>query len=259
MSKRRWCALLALSMSGLVGCTMKPLDSFTLEVDLPADFELKTAANYGPATGETCTLPRRRGKRPERKVFFTDYKPVASRVSYELPLGKKVEGCPLVLRSVELGFTAKWGTRSTDVGGDIGDISILDRLETDTRWMPDSGVQELRGECEWRFRTVGPFHGIRKILKCHSLSGTGQVQRTRAGGFAQRDHLSGKTLRMVLNLSEVERPAVDDNWTAVPGGWKRCRGEGFEDTYAFCNGDNTHFKPITMPDGRVCDVYPSCN
>lgn len=259
MSKRRWCALLALSMSGLVGCTMKPLNSFTLEVDLPADFELKTAANYGPATGETCTLPRRRGKRPERKVFFTDYKPVASRVSYELPLGERVEGCPLVLRSVEFGFTAKWGARSTDIGMDSGVIGVRDWLEGNVPGMPGSGIQELRGECHWLFRTAGSQHAIIKILKCNELDANHQLLQTRPGGMVQRDHLAGRTLRLGMTLTDKELPAIGDNWVAVPGGWKRCRGVNFEDRYAFCDGDSTHFKPIKMPDGRTCDVYPSCN
>ena len=112
----RWMGLVLLVVAGLSACTGRAVERFTLEVDLPAQFELKTAANYRPATGETCTLPRRRGKRPERKVFFTDYKPVASSASYELPLTETVEGCPLVLRSVEFDFYAKWGTRSMDVG-----------------------------------------------------------------------------------------------------------------------------------------------
>ncbi len=123
-------ALFALGITGLFGCVGRPVDSFTLEVDLPAEFELKTAANYRPATGETCVLPQRRGMRPERKVFFTDYKPAPRRVSHELPLSETVDGCPLVLRSVEFDFYAKWGKRDTDVGGDIAGIYIRDRLDT---------------------------------------------------------------------------------------------------------------------------------
>jgi len=79
MSKRVWGVLLALATAGLSGCAMKPVDRFTLEVDLPAEFELKTAANYGPATGETCTLPRRRCKSAEWKVCLTQYKPLSVR------------------------------------------------------------------------------------------------------------------------------------------------------------------------------------
>lgn len=79
-----------------------------------------------------------------------------------------------------------------------------------------------------------------------------------AGGVAQRDQLAGKKLRMVLALTDEEQPYFDDNWVAVPGGWKRCKGENFEDIDAFCRGNTTDFKPIKMPDGRICDVYPSC-
>ena len=254
----RWMAvvLLVLGGAGIPGCAGRVVDSFTLEVDLPAQFELKTAANYRPATGESCVLPRRRGKRPERKVFFTEYKPVASRISYELPLAETVEGCPLVLRSVEFGFYAKWGARDTDVGGDDAYISISDHL--DIPGMQEKGVKELSGQCQWLFRTVGPFHAIRKILQCRSVNSLGQLQTTRVGGTAQRDQLRGRTLRVMLKMTDEERPAFGDNWVAVPGGWKRCKGIDFADLDAYCNGNNTDFKPIKMPDGRICNIYPTC-
>ncbi len=254
MGRRSVGVLVAL---GLMGCAGEPVDSVTLEVDLPAEFELKTAANYLPATGETCTLPRRRGKSSERKVFFTDYKSLPSRVSYELPLSEKIEGCPSVLRSLEFEFYAKWGKRDTDVGGDRAGIAIRDGWN-DQLGMPESGVQELIGQCQWRFRTVGPFHAIRKLLRCRSMNERGELQNSLAGGVAQRDQLAGKTLRMVLTVTDEEEPAVGDNWVVVPGGWRRCKGKNFEDLYGFCDGNTTDFKPIKMPDGRVCDVYPSC-
>nr|WP_314565211.1 hypothetical protein [uncultured Pseudomonas sp.] len=253
MARRSVGVLVAL---GLMGCAGEPVDSFTLEVDLPAEFELKTAANYLPATGETCTLPRRRGKRPERKVFFTDYTSLPSRVSYELPLSEKIEGCPSVLRSLEFELYAKWGKRDTDVGGDRAGIAIRDGWN-DQPAMPESGVQALVGQCQWRFRTVGPSHAIRKLLQCRSMNAMGALQKSLAGA-AQRDQLAGKTLRMVLTVTDEEAPAVGDNWVVVPGGWKRCKGKSFEDLYGFCDGNTTDFKPIKMPDGRVCDVYPSC-
>ncbi|WP_460136985.1 actin depolymerization factor/cofilin- and gelsolin-like domain-containing protein [Pseudomonas sp. S1_E04] len=258
MSRRMLGVLLALGITGLTGCVGKQVDSFTLEVDLPAEFKLKTAANYYPATGEMCTLPRRRGKRPERKVFFTEYEPAASRVSYKLPLSETVEGCPLVLRSVEFDFYAKWGTRSSDVGGDIGGISIRDRLEDEMAGMPESGVQELLGQCQWLFRTVGRQHAIIKVLKCNSLEVSRQSHKGRAGGVLARDELGGKTVRVKMNVINEERPYMGDNWVRFPQGWKRCRGESFEDLYAFCRGNTTDFKPIKMPDGRICDIYPTC-
>ena len=257
MNRRRLGAWVVVGMLTLTGCAGKPVEHFTLEVDLPAEFRFIGGANYGPATGETCTLPRRRGKRPERKIFIARYKPVAERVSVELPLSEVIEGCPTVLRSVDFDMYAKWGKRDTDVGGDRAGIAIRDRWN-DQPGMPESGVQELIGQCQWRFRTVGPFHAIRKLLQCRSINEQGQLQKSVAGGVAHRDQLAGKTLRLTLTVTDKEEPAVGDNWVVVPGGWKRCRGKSFEDLYAFCNGNTSDFKPIKMPDGRVCDVYPSC-
>ncbi|MGY2374033.1 hypothetical protein ACW9IB_05975 [Pseudomonas sp. SDO524_S393] len=258
MSRCWFFVCIALVMAGLSGCAGKSVDRFTLEIDLPPNFKLKTAANYLPATGTDCTLPRRRGKRPERKLFFTDYKPIASRLSYQLPLSETIEGCPTVLRSVQFDIYAKWGTQFSDVGGDLSGISFLDGFDADLPGMPDTGVQKLFGQCRWLFRTVGPQHGIIKILECDPMEAMDQTQKKRVGGSVQRSQLAAKTLRVELALSEEEQPAFADSWVAVPGGWRRCRGKSFEDLYAFCYGDTTHFKPVTMPDGRTCDVYPTC-
>lgn len=256
MSKRAYGALLVVGMVWMAGCARVPAERFTLQVELPANFRFKSAANYSPAAGESCTLPARRGKRPERKIFSVPYNPAASRVTQDLPLTETVEGCPLVLRSVEFDFYARWGTRDTDIGGDIAAIYFQDRAGGEALGLE---TLELKGRCQWFFRTVGRLHGIRKILKCNSLAENGQPNKTRAGGVVQRDRLTGKTLRMVLNVSDEELPAFDDNWIAVPGGWRRCRGKSFEDASAYCRGNTTDFKPIKMPDGRICDVYPTCN
>ncbi|MBF6029419.1 hypothetical protein ICY20_16855 [Pseudomonas sp. P115] len=255
MSRQRVGGLIVLLMVGLAGCAGRPVDNVTLEVDLPAQFRFIAGANYSPATGETCTLPTRRGKRPERKILITQYKPEAERVSFDLPLSKVIEGCPTVLSSVDFDVRAKWGERQWDMGGDRAVIGIRDRWGHGNG-MPESGVQKLVGRCHWMFRTVGPLHAIRKILRCRSLDAAGQ-QRL-AGGVAQRDQLAGKKLRMVLALTDEEQPYFNDNWVTVPGGWKRCKGDSFEDIDAFCRGNSTDFKPIKMPDGRICDVYPSC-
>lgn len=257
MSKRRFGALIALGMMGLTGCGGKRVDSFTLEVDLPAQFRFIGGANYGPANGESCTLPRRRGKRSERKIFIARYKPVAERVSFELPLNEIIEGCATVLRSVDFDIYAKWGTRDTDVSGDIAGFSIRDPSNDDVPGMSETGAQELHKQCQWLFRTVGPQHAIIKVLICKPFGLASQPQEQRVG-VVERDQLPGKTLRVVLSVTDEEAPAVGDNWLVVSGGWKRCKGKSFEDRDAFCNGNTTDFKPIKMPDGRICDVYPSC-
>lgn len=255
MNRPRLGALIAMAMVALTGCAGKPVDRFTLEVDLPAEFRFVAGVDYSPAAGETCTLPHRRGRRPERKIFVTQYKPAAERVSLDLPLSEVIEGCPSVLRSVDFDLRAKWGADDSYVGVAYAVVTIRDRLD-DRPGMPESGVQELFGRCHWLFRTAGKFHAIRKILQCRSVDATGQPRL--AGGVAQRDQLAGKTLRMVLKLVDEEQPYFDDNWVAVPGGWKRCKGKSFEDIYAYCGSNTTDFKPIKMPDGRTCDVYPTC-
>ncbi|KAB0516939.1 MULTISPECIES: hypothetical protein [Pseudomonas] len=258
MSRRRWAGVMVLGVLGLTGCGGKPVDRFTLEVDLPAQFRFIGGANYGPATGETCTLPRRRGKRPERKIFIAHYKPVAERVSFELPLTEVIEGCPTVLRSVDFRTYAKWGPRDSDVGGDNSSFSVRDYSDPDVPGMPETGVQELHRQCQWMFRTAGPQHAIIKVLTCSAFGGASQPKEQRAGVVVQRDQLPGKTLRLVLTLTDDEEPYFDDSWVVVPGGWRRCKGKNHEDLYAFCNGNTSDFKPIKMPDGRICDVYPSC-
>ncbi|WP_256673986.1 hypothetical protein [Pseudomonas fluorescens] len=243
----------------LSGCTGKAVESFTLEVDLPAQFGLVGDASYTPATGDTCKLLLKRGKRPDLKIFTAASKPVANRVSFEVPLTEQVQGCSLVLREVVFAINAKWGTRWSDVGRDYAAVYIRDRWESGMTLMTETYIQELLGQCQWLFRTVGPQHALIKGLKCNSLSTSGQLTKARAGGYVSRTGLPGNTLRVVLALTEEEQPAVRDNWVKVNGGWKRCRGESQEDIFAFCRGNVSDFKAFKMPDGRLCNIYPTCD
>ncbi|AZF04718.1 hypothetical protein [Pseudomonas sp. R5-89-07] len=257
----RWMrgALLAAGVAWLSGCAGRASDSFTLEVDLPAGFDVLGDASYAPASGEVCKLPRRNGRRPELKIFKAIRKPIANRVSFEVPLTEQVNGCPLVLRSLVFAINASWGQRWSDIGRDYALIYFHDRWEPGMPLMPETGVQELPGRCQWLFRTAGPEHAILKFLWCKSLDAAGELKTARPGGHVHRDALPGKTLRLVLGFTEEEEPAVADNWVKVLGGWKRCKGESAEDLYAFCRGNVPDFKAFKMPDGRLCSIYPSCN
>ena len=257
----RWMGwvLLVVAGAGLSGCTGRAVERFTLEVDLPAHFGLVGDASYTPAPGETCKLPRRHGKRPDLKIFKAASKPVANRVSFDVPLTERVEGCSLMLRKLVFAINAKWGERWSDVGRDYAAVYIRDSWEGGMSLMSESYVRELPGQCQWLFRTVGPQHALIKGLKCNSLNTSGQLTKARAGGYVSRAGLRGKTLRMVLALTEEEQPAVQDNWVKVVGGWKRCRGESQEDIFAFCRGNVSDFKAFKMPDGRLCNIYPTCD
>ena len=251
--------LLIVGVMGLSACTGRAVESFTLEVDLPARFGLVGDALYTPVSGDMCKLPRRRGKRADLKIFQAASKPVANRVSFEVPLTEQVDGCSLVLREVVFAINAAWGARWSDIGRDYAAIYIRDSWESGMPLMPATHVQELPGQCQWLFRTVSPQHALIKGLKCNSLSASGELTNARAGGYVSRSELSGKTLRMVLALTEEELPAVGDNWVKVAGGWKRCRGESQEDIFAFCRGNVSDFKTFKMPDGRLCSIYPNCD
>lgn len=65
--------LIALGTAGLFGCVGRPVESFTLEVDLPANFKLKTAANYRPATGKPapCRVVEARGRNAKYSLPIT--------------------------------------------------------------------------------------------------------------------------------------------------------------------------------------------
>lgn len=56
MNKRLRGALVGLGAGWLSGCAVGPVNHFTLEVDLPAEFRFTGAANYGPARGPVVHL-----------------------------------------------------------------------------------------------------------------------------------------------------------------------------------------------------------
>jgi hypothetical protein len=252
-------AIIALALAA-GGCVFAPVESFTLQAEVPADFRVKADAYYEPATGETCEAPpRQRGKvAPNRKFFTSEYQNVARTAEFQIPLTKRAGGCPLVLSSLRLNLRARWGPDRSDTDGDFASLSFYDELADARPGFPATGVQEFQGQCQWLFRTIGPERAIIKILHCRAVDAEGQMVKRMAGGMLQRDQLPGGTVRMVFGMAAEERPFGQDTWIRFPQGWKRCLGESLEDQYAFCGSNTTDFKPFKMPDGRTCTVYPNC-
>lgn len=256
--------LLAGAALALGGCASLGGERFTLQADLPANFKFSGDAYYVPAPGETCGVkPRRNGPAPDRKFFDSDYQGDAHRVEFQVPLSDTVDGCPLVLNSMRIDLGAKWGEQRwgsgwSQIGGDYASLVFRDALPAGYPGMPDSGVREFQGQCMWLFRTQGPNRYIRKVLKCQALDEQGLVRKAPPGGGLQRDQLAGRTVRLVIGLSEEERPYMGDTWVRFPNGWKRCLGKNLEDQYGFCRGNTTDFKSFKMPDGRECTIYPGC-
>ncbi|MDD2050863.1 hypothetical protein NPS47_25265, partial [Pseudomonas putida] len=122
----------------------------------------------------------------------------------------------------------------------------------------ETGESEFYGQCQWLFRTVGLNRRIVKLLDCKGMDAQGNLSRYRPAAAFTPDQLPGKTVRMKIKLAEEERPSIKDTWVKVPGGWKRCLGDNFEDQYAFCYGNHKDFSTFQMPGGEKCTIYPGC-
>lgn len=191
-------ALLVSSVLVISACSLKPAGSFNLEVDLPANYRLRGDATYVPATGESCTVRWRPGDLPENKALDAPGKPVANRVSFEVPLTERVNGCPLVLRYMTFDIYAKSAGHLADTGGDFAFVGVHDWVEPNMSRMPGPGTLEVPGQCQWLLRPVGPTQAIDKVFQCNLVDTKGQPPTTATGGRVQRDELSGNTMRVLF-------------------------------------------------------------
>ena len=245
-----------LSLTG--GCSATGnTNTFILTADLPPNFAYAARANYVPAKGETCAVPDGRNTQIGFNVeeWRTEYKPDS-----EVELHRTVSGCPLVLNSIELNIYGKYGTDRGDFGSDFGKIAVRTHLdERDKGTFNAAGESEFHGQCQWLFRTIGPNRYITKILDCKDTDAQGNLTRGHPFAAYSLDQLPGKTVKLKIKLADEERPYMKDTWVKVPGGWKRCMGDNFEDQYAFCYGNYKDFSTFRMPDGRdTCTIYPGC-
>ena len=247
-------ALLALSAI-VSGCSFKPSDTFIFTADLPPNFYYRAAAVYVPAKGETCTVPG--GKNTHvgfNRHWRKEYKPDS-----EIALYRTVSGCPMVISQIKLEINAVYGVGWSDLHGDSAGVVIREVLPIEFREKFNaSGESSFYGQCQWLFRTSGKTRVLRKILDCKDTDAEGVLTRGRPAAGYTLDQLPGKTVKLQIKLVEEERPYIGDTWVKVQNGWKRCMGKGFEDQYAFCNGNYKDFSGFIMPDGKQCTIYPGC-
>ena len=164
-----------------------------------------------------------------------------------------------MLYSIELDINAAYGKDRGDFGGDSGLIAVRDYLDArDKGTFNAAGESQFSGQCQWLFRTSGKTRILRKILDCKNTDAQGNVTKGRPFAAYTLDQLPGKTVKLKIKLADEEKPAIGDTWVKVPGGWKRCMGDNFEDQYAFCYGNYKDFSTFKMPDGRSCTIYPGC-
>lgn len=239
-----------------VGCsaTSEP-NTFTFTADLPPDFAYVATVTYVPVAGQSCKLGKRDNLKPQfNREWRTEYKPDA-----QIEIRRTRKGCALVVRSIEIEINSAYGKDIGDSGGDYGFIAVRDQLDSrDKGTFNAAGESQFSGQCQWFFRTIGPKRYIAKILYCKKTDAQGNVAKARPFAAYTLDQLPGKTVKLKIQLADEEKPAVGDTWVKVPGGWKRCMGDNFEDQYAFCYGNYTDFSTFKMVDERVCTIYPGC-
>lgn len=244
-------AYLALS----AGCSADSSDTFTFTADLPSDFRYVAAVYYVPAKGETCRVATKDNLAPVfNNHWRTEYEPDA-----KIAIHRTRNGCPLVVSKIKLEINATYGEDRSNFGSD--NASVLIRSELEDRFIEhfdSAGVSTFYGQCQWRFRTIGPKRYITKLLMCKDTDEQGKLERYQPSAAYTLDQLPGKTVKMQIKLAAEELPAIGDTWVKVPNGWKRCMGESFEDQYAFCFGNHKDFSGFLMPDGQKCTIYPGC-
>ncbi|HCN64536.1 MAG TPA: hypothetical protein DIT33_14245 [Pseudomonas sp.] len=250
------CLVLVCSSALGVMWYLKEPNTFMLKVDMPPGFKYRAAVYYVPAPGETCTVETKDNKAPVFNEWWReDYKPDS-----EIIIRRTRKGCPLVVYNIKLRVYATYGKDRGDFGESAAQLVFKEKLDTekDREFFDRLGVSTFLGECGWTFRTSGSTRVLRKLLNCRDININ---QPSTPGGpvaVYTLDQLPGKTVRMKINLAGKESPAIGDTWIKVPNGWKRCMGDGFEDQYAFCNGNDKDFSSFIMPDGMQCSIYPGC-
>ena len=244
-----------LALTGGCSATGKS-DTFTLTADMPPGFAYVAKVTYEPVPGQSCNLGRYSNvKQQFNREWRTEYKPDA-----QIEIHRTRKGCELMLYSIQLDINAVYGKDRGDFGGDSGFIAVRDYLDAHHKGTFNAaGESQFSGQCQWLFRTIGPKRYITKILDCKSTDAQGNVTKGRPFAAYTLDQLPGKTVKLKIKLADEEQPYMGDTWIKVPGGWKRCLGDSFEDQDAFCNGNHKDFSTFRMPDGRdTCTIYPGC-
>ena len=234
------------------GCSMTPPKTFTFQADVPEIFTVTGTANYKPAPGETCIAPSGETFTTGSLFFKPEQPKTAHQVEFKVPLTDDDHGCSMVLRGLKLTIEEQWGPRELDMGQETASFSVSDEPSGQT-----PVAQVFKGQCQWYFRTMGPYRYIVKIPKCRALNANGDMEKRMIGGRLHRDQLADSTVRLVLSVAKEEEPYFNRYWIKTAAGWKPCKGNWGRDIEELCVSP-PQFKNFKLPDGRDCTVYPNC-
>lgn len=227
------------------GCSMAQTESFTLQADTPENFTISPMAYYESASGGSCSGHNRIESEQPKGVRPAEFK---------LPLTDTAKGCSMVLKKVVLNIKGQWGKRELDMDSVSAGLTIRDEPSETAPSLPMSDPLVFQRQCQWLFRTMGPYRYIVKILQCRAPDTNGVAQKSLPGTALQRDQLAGKTVKLVLTEAKDEQPYFGRSWLETPKGWKPC----IETKETFRCKTPPVFTDFKMPDGRDCTVYPNC-
>ena len=250
-----WVQTVCLGAFALVmsGCSMTPPKTFTFQADVPENFTVTGTANYKPAPGETCIAPTGEAFTTGSLFFKPEQPKTAHQVEFKVPLTDDDHGCSMVLRGLKLTIEGRWGPGREHTSQESANFSISDETSQQA-----STPQVFEGQCQWLFRTMGPYRYIVKIPMCRALNANGDMEKRMIGGRLHRDQLADSTVKLVLSVAKIEMPYYKGWWIETPKGWKACTGVWGTQNEEPCTKPYKFLESFKMPGGRECTVYPNC-
>lgn len=189
--------LLVLAALALAGCAS---EEFTLEADLPGDFALAGDARYSLPEGSHCESPA--GPHLTQRIFATaGHGARPHRVSYQVPLSVRVDGCKRVLSQILIEMDGESATHPQDaVPPDISfaRLAIRSQLSAGSSGMPKRGARIFDGRCRW---LLPDSPAGERQLDCHASDIDGNWFADGPGGELQRDQLPGRIVRLAIGVA----------------------------------------------------------
>ncbi|MDG9855485.1 hypothetical protein [Pseudomonas nitroreducens] len=194
----RFSILLAVAVLG--GCAS---DEFTLEADLPGDFQLRGDAQYLPSPGGTCSGATKQSV--SHHLFNTPgHAARPQRVSFQVPLIARADGCTRQLSRIQIQLDGESASHPNDVVQPDQAFAILsfrDHLPAAAWEPPRQGAIIFDGQCRWLLPPAEAGSTIERRLQCSASDLQGRWFDATPGGTLRRSGLAGRTVRLAIGAA----------------------------------------------------------
>lgn len=197
---------LILLATALGGCAS---DAFTLEADLPGDFQLAGDAEYTQSAGDSCQGAT--GHNLRHRLFNTPgHAARPQRVSFQVPLSTRAEGCALQLSRIRIQLDGESAVHPNDaVQPDLAFavLTFREHLPASVWEPPSKGAIIFDGQCRWLLPPTGAGTAVERQLQCSASDLQGRWFDATPGGTLRRSDLAGRTVRLTIG-SAPDVPAT---------------------------------------------------